>query len=63
MLGCDVGELVVPVGLAVESLLLQPSDGIVLCLVVDAEMSRLIEKEDEVSADGFTYAPGFSRKS
>ena len=41
MLCSDVGELVVPVGLAVEGLLLQPRDWVLLRLVVDPEVGGL----------------------
>ena len=41
MLCSDVGELVVPVGLAVEGLLLQPCDWVLLRLVVDPEVGGL----------------------
>ena len=41
MLCTDVGELVVPVGLAVEGLLLQPRDWVILRLVVDPEVGGL----------------------
>lgn len=37
----DVGELVVPVGLPIKSLLFEPCDGVVLRLVVHTEVSRL----------------------
>lgn len=47
MLRSDAGELVVPVWFPVKSLLFESGDRIILRLVVDTEMSCLVEEETE----------------
>lgn len=47
VLCCNIGELIVPVGFSIKSLLFEPCDWIVLRLVVNPEVSGLSEKKTE----------------